>query len=322
MAVTPEELKRQIVGPIAAVPTAFDHNYRVDHGRMRAAAERWIESGLVNGRSVLKVGAAIGEGHFLREEEWLQLLVTVAGVARDRVPVVGATHHRDTMSTVEDVKRATDAGAEAVQVSPPIFNLPTPDDMLRYYGAVSEAVDIGIIIYITHWLPHGGILPQTLARMVDFERIVATKWSPPPGSEYEEVFELADRFNILDNTNSPIRCHQLGGHGYMVDGIECYPPYYLGLWDLMREGQYDRAQEAWDRFIKPFSAFFQKVVTASGSDAKVAKGMSQVMGVDLGPPRPPSVPMNAGELAELRALMVGWGWPVPGPAVPTRATAR
>ena len=68
----------------------------------------------------------------------------------------------------------------------------------------------------------------------------------------------------------------------------------------------------WDRFVRPFEPFFSKVVDRSGSDAKVAKGMSKIMGMDLGPPRPPSVALDERELAELRALMVGWGWPVPG----------
>lgn len=305
------QMRKLIVGPIATVPTAFDDNYQVDYGLMAAATERWTETGLVNGRSVLKVAASIGEGHFLSEAEWSKLLQAVVEGARGQVPVLGAIHHKDTIGTIENAKRAADLGVQALQISPPIFNMPTQDDMLRYYGAVSDAVQIGIIIYITHWLRHGTILPETLARMVDFENVVAIKWSPPEGVKYTDVFELADRFNILDNNNDPIRCHKLGGHGFLIDGIEAYPPYYLHLWDLMSQGKYDQAQTEWDRFIVPFDQFFRKVVTRSGSDAKVAKGMSKIMGMDLGPPRLPSVTMDEQELAELRSLMVGWGWPVP-----------
>jgi 4-hydroxy-tetrahydrodipicolinate synthase len=309
---TRKQMRELIVGPIATVPTAFNDEYQIDYGLMAVATEHWIEAGLVNGRSVLKVGASIGEGHLLRETEWSHLLQTVVDAARGRVPVLGAIHHKDTIRTIEDAKRAADLGVPALQISSPIFNLPSQDDILRYYGAVSDAVEIGIIIYITHWLNHGAILPETLTRMVDFEHVVAVKWSPPKGTEYTDVFELADRFNILDNTNSPIRCHQLGGHGFLIDGIEAYPLYYLHLWDLMEQGQYDQAQSEWDRFVVPFGEFFHKVVTRSGSDAKVSKGMSKVMGVDLGPPRLPSVPMDDQELAELRALMIRWGWQVPG----------
>ena len=36
-----------------------------------------------------------------------------------------------------------------------------------------------------------------------------------------------------------------------------------------------------------------------------------VMGHAVGAPRPPSEPLNEEELAELRELVTGWGWPVP-----------
>ena len=42
----------------------------------------------------------------------------------------------------------------------------------------------------------------------------------------------------------------------------------------------------------------------------MAKGMSKLMGLDMGPPRPPSLPLDERELAELRAMMIDWGWPV------------
>ncbi len=305
------QLRKLIVGPIATVPAAFDHKFEIDHGLMATATERWIEAGLVNGRSTLKVAASIGEGHLLREDEWPRLLQTVVEAAQGRVPVLGAIHHKDTLRTIEDAKRAADVGVPALQISPPIFNLPSQEDILRFYGAVSEAVDIGIIIYATPWLNHGAIFPQTLARMVDFEHVVAIKWSAPPETNYADVFALADWFNILDNNNDPIGCHKLGGHGFLIDGVEAYPSFYLKLWDLIQQDQYDEAQAKWDSFVKPFGTFFSKVVTKSGSDSKVAKGMSKLMGLDLGPPRPPSVPMDERELAELRSLMIDLGWPVP-----------
>ena len=277
---------------------------------MAEATEYWIEGGLVNGRSVLKAGASIGEGQLLGEEEWCRLIETVVRAARDRVPVLGAIHHKDTVRTVEDARRASDAGAIGLQVSPPIFNLPTQDDILRYYGAVSEQIDLGIVVYVTPGLPHGSVFPKTLARMADFEKVVGIKWSPPDGVDFESAFELTDRFVILDNNGQPWRSHQLGGRGFLVDGVEAYPPFWLNIWDRLEAGDYEGARSEWERFHKPFAPFFAKVLSRSGSDAKVAKAMSKIMGMDLGPPRPPSLPLDEEELRELRAMMMDWGWPV------------
>ncbi len=307
-----DEIRRALVGPMATVPTPFDDEYRVDHGRMAEATEHWVQAGLVNGRSALKVAAAMGEGPQLGEEEWIHLLRTVVQAAKGRTPILGGIHYKDTVRTIEDAKRACDAGVVALQISPPVFNQPTQDDMLRYYGAVSAAIDIGIVIYNTHWLPNGGIHPDTFRKMADFEYVVAIKWSPPEGVAYEEIFDLAGTFNIIDNSNNPVGCHRLGGHGYLTDGVDSYPAYYLGVWDMMVDGRYDEAQAAWDRVMDPLRGFYATVTQRSGGEARVEKGMSEIMGLAMGPPRPPSLPLSGEEMAELRRLMVGWGWPVPG----------
>ena len=123
-----ETLKAPFKGVIATVPTAFDNQYRVDYGRMADATEHWVQAGLVNGRTALKVGASMGEGQQLREEEWVRLLDTVVQAAKGRVPVLGAIHHKDTLRTIEDARRAADLGVAGLQVSPPSFNQPNQED--------------------------------------------------------------------------------------------------------------------------------------------------------------------------------------------------
>lgn len=305
------EIRRQMTGVVATVPTPFDDDYRVDHGLMAAATERWIEGGLVEGKAVLKVAAAMGEGPQLREEEWRALLRTVVQAARGRVPIMGAVHYKDTVRTIEDINIAADAGVMGCQVSPPIFNQPTEDDMLRYFGDVSENIDIGVLVYNTHWLPHGAISPRTFAKMTDFENVVAIKWNPPAGTRYEDIFKLADTFNIMDNSDRPVDCHRLGGRGFLTDGVDAYPAFYLGIWDLMEQGRYQEAQAKWDSVIPDLRAFYRDVTQVSGGEARVAKALSELMGVRVGPPRPPSLPLSPKEMTKLRSLMIEWGWPLP-----------
>ena len=306
-----EEIRKLIVGPIATVPTPFDDRYRVNYGLMADATERWIEGGLVTEKSVLKVAAAMGEGPQLTEYEWTKLLRTCVEAAKGRVPIMGAVHYKDTVRTVEDAKKAADIGVIGLQVSPPIFNQPSQDDLLRYYKAVSDNIDIGVMIYNTPWLPHGAIYPDTFRKMSDLEYIVAIKWAPPEGIDYSEVFDLVDIFNILDNYANPVECHKHGGHGFLSDGVAAYPTWYLGLWDMLLNGLHDKGQAEWDRVMNPLRSFYAKVVSNSGSDAKVEKGMSEVMGLSMGPPRPPSIPLSTQEMSEIRTLMLDWGWPVP-----------
>ena len=309
-----EEIREQIVGPIATVPTPFDDRFRLDLGRMTEAVERWVEGGLLRGMSVIKVAAAMGEGPQLTEAEWAAVLKTAVDAAKGRVPIMGAVHYKDTVRTVDDARRASEAGVIGLQVSPPIFNQPSETDVLRYFGGVSDGIDIGVMIYNTPWLPHGAIYPATFGKMRDMEYIVAIKWSPPDGVGYDEVFEFADHFSIIDNSSSPVECYKLGGRGYLGDGISAYPSYYLGVWDLITSGKYDQAQAEWDRVTVPLREIYARVVERSGSDAKMEKALCELMGLPMGPPRPPSIALDAAEMAELRNLMAGWGWPVTAPS--------
>ena len=68
-----EETKKLIVGPIATVPTPFDADYEVDYLKMRDLTQWWVESGLVKGKAVIKVAAAMVEGPQVRDYECPEL---------------------------------------------------------------------------------------------------------------------------------------------------------------------------------------------------------------------------------------------------------
>jgi len=303
-----EEIKKLIVGPIATVPTPFDDDFEVDFGRMAAATKFWIDSGLVAGKAVIKVAAAMGEGPMLSDDEWPHLLRTVVQAADDKAAIVCGIHYKDTKRSIEDSKRAQDLGAIGLQISPPIFNSPTQDDILRYYEDISNAIDIGIMIYNTWWLSSGNVLPETLLKMADFKHIVSVKWSVPEDQDYEDMSKFSDIFTVIDNSSQPVRCHKLGGRGYINLTSEVYPPHDLRLWELLESQQYDEAQELFDEVNNPLRELYAEQI--SGGQARLKKGMMALMGMPVGDSRPPSMPLSDDEMAKLRQTLLSFGWPV------------
>ena len=303
-----EELKKLIVGPIATVPTPFDDDFEVDFGTMASATQFWVDSGLVAGKAVIKVAAAMGEGPMLSDAEWPPLLRTVVQAAGGKAAIVCGIHYKDTKRSIEDAKRAQDLGAIGLQISPPIFNNPTQDDILRYYEDISNAIDIGIMIYNTWWLSGGNVLPETLLKMADFEQVVSVKWSVPEVQDYDDMSKFARMFNVIDNSSQPVRCHKLGGRGYINLTSEVYPPHDLRLWELLESHQYDEAQELFDSVNNPLRELYAKQI--SGGQARLKKGMMALMGMSMGASRPPSLPLSEDEMAELRQVLLSFGWPV------------
>ena len=241
-----EDLKKLIVGPIATVPTPFDDDFQVDFGRMYELTQWWVENGLVKGKAVIKVAAAMGEGPQLDDWEWQRLLRTAVQAADGRATVMCGLHYKDTIRAVQDAKIAQDLGAVGLQVSSPSLNGPTQDDVVRHFADVCAAVDIGVMAYVVNNMPGGTIYPETFRRMADFDTMVALKWTPPPGGDYHDIADMVDVVNIIDNTKDPVRNHKMGGRGYINWTAEIHPPHDLKVWDLLESRRYDEAQQLWD----------------------------------------------------------------------------
>ncbi len=309
-----DELRKLIVGPMATVGTPFDDEYEVDYGKMAEMTRWWVENGLVKGVAVIKIAAAMGEGPQLRDHEWQGLLRTSVQASDGKATIMCGLHYKDTVRQIEDAKRAQDLGAVAVQVSPPVHNGPTQDDVLRFYEDLANAVDIGIMVYNTMGMLGDKITPDNYRQIAQFDNVVAIKWQAPAGIDYNVIFDLKDRVNIIDNSKDPVRNHRLGGRGYINWTADIHPPVDLRLWDLMESGRYDEAQALWDSVYLPLSEFQNKIAVKSGGQARLKKGLTAVMGRPIGHSRPPSLPLSEDEMAELRDILVGFGWPVPQPA--------
>ena len=307
---TRDELRELIQGPIATVPTPFDDDFEVDHGCMHAITQWWVEQGLVKGAAVIKVAAAMGEGPMLSDEEWPALLRTVVQAADDRAAIVCGLHYKDTKRTIEDAKRAQDLGAMGLQVCPPVFNLPSQGDVIDYFSDLSDAIDVGVMVYHTHWLPGGRMEVETLDKIADIDQVVSIKWAAPADVDYDEMARFTDRVSVIDNGGGPIRCHQLGGRGYINLTSDIHPAHDQRVWELMEAKQYDEATALFESVNEPLRLFAERMDQRSGGQGRVKKGLTAVMGRPMGASRPPSKPLNDQELDELREIVRGFGWPV------------
>lgn len=303
------ELRTLIQGPIATLPTAFDEQFRVDFGVMATLTEWWVENGLVAGRAPIKVAAAMGEGPDLSEDEWPHLLRTVVNVAKDRAAVICALQTKDTLRTIEDAKRAQDLGAIGLQIDLPIFHRPTQDDYRRYFSDISQAIDIGIMIYNTWWFGAPSISAETMLRLADAEHVVAIKWATPPEGNvtYDDMRQFAHLFNVIDNDNQFVRGHRNGARGFIDATTAVYPQHALAIWDLLEARRYDEAQLRFDRINQPLIALTHRLAQRSGG-YRVPKALMGLLGRPVGAPRPPTLPLDDQELAELRDLVAGFGW--------------
>jgi 4-hydroxy-tetrahydrodipicolinate synthase len=306
-------------GPIATLPTAFDADYRLDLPTMARMTDWWIDQGLVPGRAILKVAAAMGEGPDLTDAEWAQLLETVARAGDGRATLFAAIKTKATHQTIDDAKRAQDLGYVGLQIDLPMFHHPYQHDMIRYFTDISEAIDVGVLIYNTWWFGddsfgEASMSPETIRHLATTtEHVVGIKWSAPPDLDWEVMRDFADVINVIDNTGDYVRAAQLGAAGFIGEPIVYVPRHDLELWDLLEAQRWDEAKALMDRIHYPIWAFMAKTKRRSGG-YRAPKAILRLLGLPMGDPRPPTLPLQPDELAELETLLRSLDFPVVGAA--------
>ena len=131
-------------GVLPALITPFtDDGSAVDADALAAIVDRLIEGGVAG----LVPGGSTGEFTTLATTERRQLVEITVEAAAGRVPVVAATGALSTRETVELSMHAEHAGAAAVMIVPPFYDVLSWRELLTHYQAVANAIRIPIMYY-------------------------------------------------------------------------------------------------------------------------------------------------------------------------------
>ncbi len=229
-------------------------------------------------------------GEFLsmtREERQL-VTETVVRTAAGRVPVLMGTGAEWTPECVELSKEAESMGADGVMIIPPFYSCPNEDELFAHYKAVGEAISIPIMIYNNPATANVDLLPKTVARLSHIDTVSYIKESTLEVTRVRDIIELCgDRMNVFA-------------------GILGYESFWLGAcgWvavasNLLPKLCADMFEQAVDQQNKPLALETYRrilpIVKAVGGPHYVAasKAGLNMMGLDVGIPRAPRLPLAA-----------------------------
>lgn len=173
-----------------ALITPFDAAGEVDLPAFRALCERQLAGGV---HGLVPCGTT-GETPTLTTAEWASLLDAALDVAGGKVPVTVGVGTNDTRSTVANVRRAKEAGANAGLLVFPYYNKPNPNGLRAH---VRAALDVGLPLVLYHVPGRTGqrISAALLAELAGFEGVVSVK---------EATGDLIYGGEVLTATRTPI----------------------------------------------------------------------------------------------------------------------
>jgi 4-hydroxy-tetrahydrodipicolinate synthase len=157
-------------GSLVALITPFK-NGAVDEKRFQRFVEWQIAEGT---HGVIPCGTT-GESPTLSHEEHKRVVELTVEVAKGKIPVIAGTGSNSTAEAIDFTRHAKKAGADAALVVTPYYNKPTQEGLYQHYKALTDAVDLPIIIYN---IPARCVIDMsvaTMARLAQLPNIVGVK---------------------------------------------------------------------------------------------------------------------------------------------------
>jgi 4-hydroxy-2-oxoglutarate aldolase len=284
-------------GVFAPIPTPFDARDRVDTARLRAALARWLPRPLTG----FVVLGSNGEAVLMDDAEADQVIGAAREVVpRDRLLIVG-TGRESTQAATNASKRAADLGADAVLVRTPGFfkSQMTTEAFVRHYTAVADASPVPVLLYNFTALTGVNLLPAAVATLASHPNIVGMKES---GGDVAQIADLVSstpaRFGVLAGTVSTFYAALcVGAVGGILAPACAAPDACMTLFELTKAGRHDEAR-ALQRDLIPLARLLGQTYGVPGLKAAL-----NLLGYDVGVPRPPLVPVPETAVAALREAL-------------------
>ena len=303
------KIREWLQGPMIPMATPFTDDFKLDLESLRHNLRFTIQHGVQTGRGSLLVGGAAGEHPLLSVDERKLVMETAVDAVQGKAPVITSVQHTDARTVADMARHAARVGISAVQVSPAYYYPSTDGDVLRLFNLVADTTDVSIMVYNTWWLGYSmGI--ELIEKLAEIGTVRALKWSTPDDDSFRDgIVTFADRLVVIDNTDRLAWSHALGARGFVGHLGTCWPEYSLKLWDLLELEDYIGVKDVLSSFKWGWRRWIAKVGEITAGEGPIIKAPMEIVGLPVGPPRPPAVKPPQFLMEELRTLMSDAGVP-------------
>ena len=284
-------------GTYTIMVTPFDADGAVDVPTLERYVDWQIESGI---HGLIPLGST-GEFLSMSDEEIDLVARTVIERAAGRVPVIIGTTAEDTRVAARKSRRAEALGADGVMVLPPFYSTPTDDEIYLHYKTISDAIGIPIMVYNNPAVANVDLMPQLVARLAQIDHCRYIKESTMDVTRVRDILRFSDgRMSVFGG---------IMGYESFLDGAVGWasvpsngaPGAMARLYELTQAGDIAQARALYFQHL-PMIDFVAGQAYVAGT-----KAMLSSMGLPVGAPRAPRLPLSAEGMAAARALVDALG---------------
>jgi 4-hydroxy-tetrahydrodipicolinate synthase len=218
-----------------------------------------------------------------------------------RAPVIANTGGNSTSESIALSLAAQKIGIDGVMLVVPYYNKPSQEGLYQHFKAVSESIDLPMVIYNVPGRTSANILPQTIQRLAQLNNIVAIKEACGNMDQISELRRLMpDDFTIYSGDDSlllPILA--LGGKGVISVASHLAGERIQEMIDAFHSGNTTLAAEIHLELYPFLKGMF---ITVNPVPIKCALNLT---GWLVGRPRLPLVEATENEKEYIRSLLKG-----------------
>ena len=263
-----------------------------------------IEDQIAGHTDAIIVCGTTGESSTMPDEEHVSVIKYCVDKVAGRVPVIAGTGSNCTREAVNMSKKAEEVGADGLLCVTPYYNKCTQDGLYEYYKAISDAVNIPIIMYNVPSRTGTTIQPETAVRIAkEVKNVVAIKEASGNISAVAKLASLAngciDIYSGNDDQVLPIL--SLGGKGVISVWSHVAPKKVHDMVYAFLDGDIETAQKLQLEAIDVIGALFCEV------NPIPVKAAMNMLGYKVGTVRAPLTELTDAHKEVLKKALKDYG---------------
>jgi 4-hydroxy-tetrahydrodipicolinate synthase len=307
------KVRKVIRGPLAPVLTIYKkEDLSLDLDAIQENVDQQIRRGLTKGNGVLLAAGAGGDFPLLSFEERKAVIKAVAETADGRATVLGTAQSTLTREAIELAQWSQEVGCYGIQLSPTWYYPPNDRQVYEHFKAVSESIDICVMVYHTPWLDSTISINLFKQLREEFGNIRAIKWSATSQPEVMAGYiELSEQYAMINNGPALLHGALLGASGFVTHLANVWPEHQVALWELIESGDYQKATQEYLKVQWPWRSLrVWAYDNIARGESLTIKPAAEMTGFHGGPSRPPFVTFDEEQRAHVRSILEQIGAPL------------
>lgn len=181
----PNELQENLRGVAPILLCPYDEGGEVDTDGLRENIEFLTD--YAEGRDFVFVANGSNSEFYANSDAEQQAVIETALEASGDVPVLVGTGRASTRGTIEMTQYAESAGADGALVVLPFYRQPSREQLYEHYEAVTDAVEMGVVLYNNPFTAGCWADPNLLARLSKIDNLVGVKENAGSGGQWGAI---------------------------------------------------------------------------------------------------------------------------------------